>query len=178
MVEQFVGKWKMTSSDNFDEYMKAVGAGFASRQMANLAKPSLAIAVDEQGLVSMKAVTTFKTLEIKFQFDEEFDETTADDRTVRTTMSLVDGKLIQKQTWEGKTTIIEREILFDCFIGEEGCAALISALRSNPSHLTELNLSCNKPGDSGVKLLSALLEDPHCKLKKLNSDPLNSQASF
>uniref|UniRef100_A0A673G560 NACHT, LRR and PYD domains-containing protein 3-like n=1 Tax=Sinocyclocheilus rhinocerous TaxID=307959 RepID=A0A673G560_9TELE len=54
-----------------------------------------------------------------------------------------------------------------CSIGEEGCAALISALRSNPSHLTELNLSDNKPGDSGVKLLSALLEDPHCKLKKL-----------
>lgn len=25
MVEQFIGKWKMTSSDNFDEYMKAVG---------------------------------------------------------------------------------------------------------------------------------------------------------
>ncbi len=54
-----------------------------------------------------------------------------------------------------------------CSIGEEGCAALSSALRSNPSHLTELDLSSNKPGDSGVKLLSALLEDPHCKLKKL-----------
>ncbi|XP_016388007.1 NACHT, LRR and PYD domains-containing protein 3-like [Sinocyclocheilus rhinocerous] len=57
--------------------------------------------------------------------------------------------------------------LWRCSIGEEGCAALISALRSNPSHLTELNLSCNEPGDSGVKLLSALLEDPHCKLEKL-----------
>ncbi|XP_059425799.1 NLR family CARD domain-containing protein 3-like isoform X6 [Carassius carassius] len=57
--------------------------------------------------------------------------------------------------------------LWDCSIGEEGCAALISALRSNPSHLTELDLSYNTPGDSGVKLLSALLEDPHCKLKKL-----------
>uniref|UniRef100_A0A8C1MPL9 Uncharacterized protein n=1 Tax=Cyprinus carpio TaxID=7962 RepID=A0A8C1MPL9_CYPCA len=57
--------------------------------------------------------------------------------------------------------------LWDCSIGEEGCAALISALISNPSHLTELNLSYNTPGDSGVKLLSALLEDPHCKLKKL-----------
>ncbi|KTF89297.1 hypothetical protein cypCar_00046033 [Cyprinus carpio] len=57
--------------------------------------------------------------------------------------------------------------LVNCSIGEEGCAALISALRSNPSHLTELNLSFNKPGDSGVKLLSALLEDPHCKLEKL-----------
>uniref|UniRef100_A0A671M5D7 Fatty acid-binding protein, adipocyte-like n=1 Tax=Sinocyclocheilus anshuiensis TaxID=1608454 RepID=A0A671M5D7_9TELE len=84
------------------------GAGFASRQMANLAKPSLSIAVDEQGFISMNAVTTFKTLEIKFKLDEEFDETTADDR--KTIMSLEDGKLIQKQTWEGKTTIIEREI--------------------------------------------------------------------
>ncbi|KTF81308.1 hypothetical protein cypCar_00041341 [Cyprinus carpio] len=57
--------------------------------------------------------------------------------------------------------------LWSCSIGEEGCAALISALRSNPSHLTELDLSDNKPGDSGVKLRSALLKDPHCKLKKL-----------
>uniref|UniRef100_A0A8C1PAW1 NACHT domain-containing protein n=1 Tax=Cyprinus carpio TaxID=7962 RepID=A0A8C1PAW1_CYPCA len=57
--------------------------------------------------------------------------------------------------------------LWDCSIEEEGCAALISALTSNPSHLRELNLSCNKPGDSGVKLLSALQEDPRCKLQKL-----------
>ncbi|XP_050950082.1 NLR family CARD domain-containing protein 3 [Labeo rohita] len=57
--------------------------------------------------------------------------------------------------------------LSNCHITQEGCAALISALISNPSHLKELNLSYNKPGDSGVKLLSALLEDPHCKLEKL-----------
>uniref|UniRef100_A0A8C1NKG2 NACHT domain-containing protein n=1 Tax=Cyprinus carpio TaxID=7962 RepID=A0A8C1NKG2_CYPCA len=57
--------------------------------------------------------------------------------------------------------------LSNCFITQKGWSALISALRSNPSHLTELNLSENKPGDSGVQLLSALLEDPHCKLKKL-----------
>ncbi|XP_076846680.1 NACHT, LRR and PYD domains-containing protein 3-like [Brachyhypopomus gauderio] len=58
--------------------------------------------------------------------------------------------------------------LYNCSIGEEGCAALCSALRSNPSsHLRELNLNNNKPGDSGVKQLSALLEDPHCTLEKL-----------
>ncbi|XP_076836845.1 NACHT, LRR and PYD domains-containing protein 3-like [Brachyhypopomus gauderio] len=56
-----------------------------------------------------------------------------------------------------------------CSIREEGCAALCSALRSNPSsHLRELNLNHNKPGDSGVKQLSALLEDPHCTLEKLD----------
>uniref|UniRef100_A0A4W4DU01 NACHT LRR and PYD domain-containing protein n=1 Tax=Electrophorus electricus TaxID=8005 RepID=A0A4W4DU01_ELEEL len=63
---------------------------------------------------------------------------------------------------------LEKLPLVNCSITEEGCAALASALRSNPSsHLRELNLNCNKPGDSGVKQLSALLEDPHCKLEKL-----------
>ncbi|XP_036419183.1 NACHT, LRR and PYD domains-containing protein 3-like isoform X1 [Colossoma macropomum] len=58
--------------------------------------------------------------------------------------------------------------LYNCSITEEGCAALVLALKSNPSHLRELNLSSNKPGESGVKLLSDLLEDPHCKLEKLH----------
>ncbi|XP_076836825.1 uncharacterized protein LOC143482365 [Brachyhypopomus gauderio] len=63
---------------------------------------------------------------------------------------------------------LEKLELSNCSIREEGCAALSSALRSNPSsHLRELNLNHNKPGDSGVKQLSALLESPHCKLKKL-----------
>ncbi|KAL0159260.1 hypothetical protein M9458_042985, partial [Cirrhinus mrigala] len=57
--------------------------------------------------------------------------------------------------------------LWNCSIGEEGCADLISALKKNPSQLEELVLSYNKVGDAGVKLLSALLEDPHCKLERL-----------
>ncbi|KAI4904829.1 hypothetical protein NFI96_006813 [Prochilodus magdalenae] len=55
-----------------------------------------------------------------------------------------------------------------CRITEEGCAALVSALKSNPSHLRELDLNYNNPGESGVKLLSDLLKDPHCKLEKLH----------
>ncbi|XP_076147660.1 uncharacterized protein LOC143132185 isoform X2 [Alosa pseudoharengus] len=57
--------------------------------------------------------------------------------------------------------------LNDSGITEEGCAALIEALKSNPSHLVELNLSGNGLGDSGVKHISTLLERPHCKLQKL-----------
>ncbi|XP_076581818.1 NLR family CARD domain-containing protein 3-like [Chaetodon auriga] len=61
--------------------------------------------------------------------------------------------------------------LSGCLITEEGCASLASALRSNPSHLRELDLSYNHPGDSGVKLLSAGLEDPHCRLDTLRVEP-------
>ncbi|XP_067231610.1 NLR family CARD domain-containing protein 3-like isoform X2 [Chanodichthys erythropterus] len=57
--------------------------------------------------------------------------------------------------------------LWDCSVTDEGCAALASALRSNPSHLRELDLSWNKLGARGVKLLSEGLKDPHCKLEKL-----------
>ncbi|KAL6473336.1 hypothetical protein MHYP_G00168970 [Metynnis hypsauchen] len=60
--------------------------------------------------------------------------------------------------------------LSGCMVTGEGCTALASALKSNPSHLRELDLTYNHPGESGVKLLSDLLKDPHCRLKKLQVD--------
>ncbi|KTF94565.1 hypothetical protein cypCar_00021252 [Cyprinus carpio] len=54
-----------------------------------------------------------------------------------------------------------------CGVTDEGCASLASALRSNPSHLRQLDLIGNKVGDLGINRLVAGLEDPHCKLEKL-----------
>ncbi|XP_076579397.1 NLR family CARD domain-containing protein 3-like isoform X2 [Chaetodon auriga] len=65
--------------------------------------------------------------------------------------------------------------LSGCLITEEGCASLASALTSNPSHLRELDLSYNHPGDSGVKLLSAGLADPYCSLDTLRVEPAGVQ---
>ncbi|XP_073696540.1 NACHT, LRR and PYD domains-containing protein 3-like [Garra rufa] len=62
---------------------------------------------------------------------------------------------------------LEKLWLRGCGVTDEGCAALASALRSNPSHLRHLDLSGNKLGDSGVKLLSDLKDDPHYKLERL-----------
>ncbi|CAL8266809.1 unnamed protein product [Boreogadus saida] len=58
--------------------------------------------------------------------------------------------------------------LSGCLVTEEGCASLASALSSNPSHLRELDLSYNHPGDSGAALLSAGLEDPRWRLDTLS----------
>ncbi|XP_048045722.1 protein NLRC5-like isoform X1 [Megalobrama amblycephala] len=58
-------------------------------------------------------------------------------------------------------------ILCRCSITQKMCLLLTSALKSNPSHLRELNLSGNKLGDSGVKHLRDILKDSHCKLERL-----------
>lgn len=48
-----------------------------------MTKPNLVISVDDAGVVSMKAESTFKTTEIKFKLNEEFDETTVDGRKTK-----------------------------------------------------------------------------------------------
>ncbi|XP_023181925.1 NACHT, LRR and PYD domains-containing protein 3-like isoform X4 [Xiphophorus maculatus] len=54
-----------------------------------------------------------------------------------------------------------------CELSETHCEVVASSLRANPSHLTELDLSCNKLGDYGVKLLCDGLESSNCKLEIL-----------
>ncbi|KAM9306741.1 uncharacterized protein KZ484_000132 isoform 2-T2 [Pholidichthys leucotaenia] len=65
---------------------------------------------------------------------------------------------------------LETLSLSGCLVSEEGCSSLASALRSNPSYLRELDLSYNHPGESGEKILSALQEDPLCRLETLRVD--------
>ncbi|XP_047424704.1 NACHT, LRR and PYD domains-containing protein 12-like [Mugil cephalus] len=52
-------------------------------------------------------------------------------------------------------------------LSETHCEVVSSALKSNPSYLTELDMSDNDLKDSGVKHLSAGLESPNCRLETL-----------
>ncbi|XP_078101154.1 NACHT, LRR and PYD domains-containing protein 3-like isoform X2 [Sander vitreus] len=66
--------------------------------------------------------------------------------------------------------LLENLSLSGCLVTEKGCACLASALSSNPSHLRELDLSFNHPGDSGFMLISDGLKDPNWRLDTVRMD--------
>uniref|UniRef100_A0A669E9L2 B30.2/SPRY domain-containing protein n=1 Tax=Oreochromis niloticus TaxID=8128 RepID=A0A669E9L2_ORENI len=70
---------------------------------------------------------------------------------------------------------LETLSLSGCLITEEGCTSLESSLSFNPSHLRELDLSYNHPGDSGIRLLSAGQKDSTWKLETLRLVPAGFQ---
>uniref|UniRef100_H2L4N8 NACHT domain-containing protein n=1 Tax=Oryzias latipes TaxID=8090 RepID=H2L4N8_ORYLA len=59
--------------------------------------------------------------------------------------------------------------LKNCSLSEISCKALVSALKSDPSNLTELDLSWNTIKDSGVLHLRRFLESSDCRLQTLRS---------
>ncbi|KAF3845028.1 fatty acid binding protein 7, brain, a [Trematomus bernacchii] len=109
MVVAFCGTWKLVDSQNFDEYMKALGVGFATRQVGNVTKPTVVIEQDGDKVV-LKTQSTFRNTEVSAKLGEEFDETTPDDRHVKSTFSMEGDTFVQVQKWDGKETKFVREI--------------------------------------------------------------------
>ncbi|KAJ4927654.1 hypothetical protein JOQ06_015460 [Pogonophryne albipinna] len=109
MVDVFVGTWNLKDSEKFDEYMQKLGVSFAKRKVGNMTKPTTIISV-EGDQWTLKTNSTLKNTLLSFKLDEEFDETTADERKVKSLVTFDGGKLVHTQKWEGKETSLVREV--------------------------------------------------------------------
>ncbi|XP_074843131.1 fatty acid-binding protein, adipocyte-like [Carettochelys insculpta] len=128
MCDLFVGTWKLVSSESFEDYMKELAVGFATRKMASLAKPNVIISIAGD-VVTIRTESTLKNTEISFKLGEEFDETTADDRKVKSIVTLDNGSLIQVQKWDGKETTITRKLMdgkliVECTMNNVSCTRI------------------------------------------------------
>ncbi|XP_061424898.1 fatty acid-binding protein, heart-like [Lethenteron reissneri] len=116
MVEALCGTWKLVDSKNFDEYLKELGVGMATRKAGSLTKPTVTIATCGDGTVTVKTASTFKNTELTFRLGEEFEETTADDRKVKSTVTQEGGRFVHVQRWDGRETQLIRELQGDQMI--------------------------------------------------------------
>ncbi|TRY80364.1 hypothetical protein TCAL_02999 [Tigriopus californicus] len=82
--DPIIGRYRMTSSDGFDEVLRELGVGLMKRKMANSVTPINVIEIDEEGTYVIKTETTLRTTEIRFKMEETFIEVTLDGRTTHT----------------------------------------------------------------------------------------------
>jgi len=108
MVDQFVGKWHMTKSENFDDFLKAIGISWIIRKVAINTHPTVTISQDGDK-ITIKTESALKTTEVTFMLGEEFEESRADGVKVKSVVKLEDGKLVQNAFGEKPYEVI-REI--------------------------------------------------------------------
>ncbi|XP_072756434.1 fatty acid binding protein isoform X1 [Anoplolepis gracilipes] len=100
-------RYKLQTSEKFDEYMKALGVGMVMRKMGASVSPTVEL-TEKDGVYTLKTTSTFKNTEVKFKLGEELDEETVDGRKVKSVFTLEGNKLMQEQKGE-KNSTIERE---------------------------------------------------------------------
>ena len=96
-METFLATWKFESSDNFDEYLKALGISAPLRKLAGLTSPTVTIKKLEDGkiqgqrypmsnsnlLLGKYSVTTdavVRSVTVTFRFGEEVQESTVGEK--------------------------------------------------------------------------------------------------
>ncbi|XP_067015283.2 fatty acid-binding protein, muscle [Anabrus simplex] len=106
MVSQFSGKkYKLESSTNFDEYMKAIGVGAVTRKVGMTLTPVVELQVNGD-TYTFSSDSKVKSTQIKFKLGEEFDEVTLDGRKVKSVITQEGNKLNHIQKGDKQTTLV------------------------------------------------------------------------
>lgn len=100
-------KYKLDRSENFEDYMYALGVGYFTRKIGNVTYPMVELKKNEDGTFTLDTTSTFKDTSITFTPGSEFDEATVDGREVKSVCTFEgDNRLIHEQKGEKPTTIV------------------------------------------------------------------------
>ncbi|KAG6449765.1 hypothetical protein O3G_MSEX006229 [Manduca sexta] len=89
-------KYRLVSTENFDDFMKVLGVGLITRKAANAVTPTVELRQEGDGY-NLVTSSTFKTTEMKFKPGEEFDEERADGAKVKSVCTFEGNTLKQVQ---------------------------------------------------------------------------------
>ncbi|XP_061671238.1 cellular retinoic acid-binding protein 1 isoform X2 [Syngnathoides biaculeatus] len=117
-MANFAGTWKMKSSENFDELLKALGVNAMLRKIAGTAASKAHVEITQNGeQFYIKTSTSVRTTEINFHVGEEFNEETVDGRKCKSLATWeMENKMYCKQTLlsgTGPKTFWTRELRGD-----------------------------------------------------------------
>ncbi|KAK2864544.1 hypothetical protein Q7C36_003698 [Tachysurus vachellii] len=80
-VTDFSGSWRMKSSENFEELLKALGVNVFLRKIAVAAASRPSVEIKQQGeTLSIQTSTSVRTTHVSFTVGQIFNETTVDGR--------------------------------------------------------------------------------------------------
>uniref|UniRef100_A0A6I8NC84 Fatty acid binding protein 9 n=1 Tax=Ornithorhynchus anatinus TaxID=9258 RepID=A0A6I8NC84_ORNAN len=88
------------------------GVDLATRRLGGSAKPTVHISCDGD-VITIETKSAAASSAISFRLGQPFDETTADNRKVKSLITLEGGALVHMQKWDGKETTIRRQVVGD-----------------------------------------------------------------
>ncbi|XP_064863286.1 cellular retinoic acid-binding protein 2-like isoform X1 [Oncorhynchus nerka] len=117
-IPDFAGTWKMKSSENFEELLKALGVNVMLRKIAVAAASKPSVEITQEGeTLSIRTFTSVRTTHVTFTVGESFNEATVDGRPCTSLPKWeTDSKISCEQTLqkgEGPKTAWTREITND-----------------------------------------------------------------
>ena len=117
-LAQFMGLWRLSSSENYEAYIKEIGVSFLVRNVVTRLEPTIEFRTDgddedtdDELEYIMTIRTTLKAKRIKFRLGRQFDERRADRVKYKSVIIEKDGQMIESQSHEGKGATIVREIV-------------------------------------------------------------------
>uniref|UniRef100_A0AC34F1S5 Lipocalin/cytosolic fatty-acid binding domain-containing protein n=1 Tax=Panagrolaimus sp. ES5 TaxID=591445 RepID=A0AC34F1S5_9BILA len=113
-AQNFAGKWDYESSENFDEFLKAIGAGWMTRAISGYLKPQIVFIIDGE-FWRIESNSAFQTNVLAFELGEDYEEIGSDGTKTISIFTLVDDGKKLHQVQKGRNSD-EKDTIYDRYI--------------------------------------------------------------